>query len=58
LSAKLNWSEQRIDEAPLAEAQMHFFKYAESEGLVKLYDCDAYEAMQGEAQANGAALWG
>lgn len=58
LGSKLNWSEKQIDENPISEAQMVFFKYAESEGMVKLYDFAAYDAMQGEAKANGDALWG
>jgi len=56
LRSKVNWDDHKIDEHPLAEALMHFFKYAEGEGMVRLYDPETYQSIQTEAKANGEAL--
>ncbi len=56
LRSKIGWTEKEVSERPLADALVHYFKYLESEGAVKLYDPQAYQDMQGEARANGEAL--
>jgi hypothetical protein len=56
LRSKVGWTEKEINESPMTKALQDFFKYMESEGMVKLYDHDSYRGVQGEAKANGDAL--
>lgn len=56
LRSKIGWTDKQINEKPMAEALVHFFKYLENEGAVKLYGFAEYEAIQTEAKANGEAL--
>lgn len=56
LRSKVGWTQKEIDENPLTKALADFFKYMESEGMVKLYDPAIYQDMQVEAKANGDAM--
>ena len=40
----------------LSKALADFFQYAESEGMVRLYEPAAYQDMLTEARANGGAM--
>lgn len=56
LMSKVGWTMEQVDEEPLTRAWIYFFKYLESEGVVRLIDPDQYIVMQAEATANGDAL--
>lgn len=56
LRSRVGWTEEQIYERPLTKALADFFKYMESEGMVKLYDPAVYQDIQAEASANGEAM--
>lgn len=56
LMSKVGWTEEKINESPMLEALVHYFKYLESEGHVKLVSPEVYDQMQELANENGAVF--
>lgn len=56
LRSRVGWTAEEINEQPLTKALADYFKFLESEGVVKLYDHEVYQSVQAEAKANGEAL--
>lgn len=56
LRGHLNWDTEDVEENPLTEALLQYFKHMENEGHVKLMPHEMYQAMIDEGQANAKAF--
>ena len=56
LRSNAGWTAQEIDEEPMAKAMTDFFKFLETQGVVRLISHEDYRKMESAADANAKAF--